>query len=83
MAVRPSGQVKSVGSTATFRDGNWHHVVGTISADGMALYVDGVRVGLSAETKAGQAFGTRRLLEDGRRQPVLGHQQADQQLPGR
>lgn len=28
-------------------DGAWHHLVGTRGPEGMALYVDGVRVGLN------------------------------------
>jgi hypothetical protein len=32
---------RSVGSTATFNDGHWHHVVGTMDATGLKLYADG------------------------------------------
>ena len=46
-------------SADAYRDGQWHHVVGTLSGAGLALYVDGARVGLSETTKSGQAFGTR------------------------
>ncbi len=57
--VKPGGAYKSVNSTATYRDGNWHHVVATLSGAGMALYVDGVQVGFDELTKTGLQFNTR------------------------
>ncbi|MGY2130537.1 PKD domain-containing protein [Blastococcus sp. SYSU DS0617] len=45
-----------VASTATYNDGRWHHVVGSLGAQGMALYVDGKRVGARTDTTTAQAF---------------------------
>jgi PKD repeat protein len=50
--------VKSVSSAAGYADGAWHHVVATLSGQGMYLYLDGAQVGFSADTKSGMAFGT-------------------------
>ena len=54
-AARP----EAVNSSGTYRDGNWHHVVGTMSGEGMALYVDGTRVGFDPLTKTGLQFNSR------------------------
>jgi PKD repeat protein len=43
----------TIRTDGTYRDGNWHHVVGTLGPDGMALYVDGQSVGTLA---AGSEF---------------------------
>ncbi len=44
-------------SPATYRDNNWHHVVGTLSStEGMTLYVDGKKVGADPTTKTAQAY---------------------------
>lgn len=37
-------------SPSAYTDGRWHHVVGTLSAAGQVLYVDGVAVGSTAST---------------------------------
>lgn len=42
----------TVTSRDSFNDGSWHHVVGTMGPNGMALYVDGVRVGTDENTQA-------------------------------
>ncbi len=42
--VAPEGEKKVVTSPAAINDGDWHHVVGTLGPDGMALYVDGKQV---------------------------------------
>lgn len=36
---------KAVGSDTSYNDGQWHHVVGTLDATGLKLYVDGVLTG--------------------------------------
>ena len=36
------GLQKTLSPTTTYRDGQWHHVVGTLSPAGMFLYIDGV-----------------------------------------
>jgi hypothetical protein len=38
------GTRRTVTSSASYNNGNWHHVVGTLSPAGMVLYVDGVSV---------------------------------------
>lgn len=38
------GSYRTVTSRASVNDGNWHHVVGTVGAEGMQLFVDGKRV---------------------------------------
>lgn len=39
------GSYRTVFSRGSINDGQWHHVVGTVGASGMQLFVDGVRVG--------------------------------------
>ncbi len=39
------GSVRSVRSSDTYNDGQWHHVVATLGPAGMYLYVDGAQVG--------------------------------------
>lgn len=43
--TRPTNQRLVASSTAGYNDGTWHHAVGTLSAAGLKLYVDGVEVG--------------------------------------
>lgn len=50
------GERRVLTSTRAYNDGGWHHVVGTLGADGMRLYVDGVRVAQRADTKSGQNY---------------------------
>lgn len=38
------GAYRAVYGRTSINDGQWHHVVGTVSSEGMQLYVDGVRV---------------------------------------
>ncbi|MCL3861290.1 PKD domain-containing protein [Actinotalea sp. K2] len=53
--VHPGG-VRTVNSTASFNDGQWHHVVASLGPNGMRLYVDGKRVGQRTDVTAGQDF---------------------------
>ena len=39
---------KTVGSTAAYNNGQWHHVAASLGPDGMKLYVDGTLVGSQA-----------------------------------
>ena len=48
------GGTATVSSTATYRNNAWHHVVATLSATGMKLYVDGALVGQRATPTYGQ-----------------------------
>ncbi|MHA7277747.1 PKD domain-containing protein [Arthrobacter sp. Hz1] len=41
--VAPKGFRWTVNSTTGYNDGKWHHVVATLGANGMQLYIDGVR----------------------------------------
>lgn len=49
-------QVKVVTSPAAYRDGEWHHVVATLGAAGMRLYVDGEQVGSDPSVTTAQAY---------------------------
>ncbi|MDH2428942.1 LamG-like jellyroll fold domain-containing protein [Sphaerisporangium sp. TRM90804] len=49
--------VRTVNSSASFNDGQYHHVVATLSATaGMALFVDGKKVGQNASTVSAQNY---------------------------
>ena len=50
------GQVSTVTSPASYDDNEWHHVVGTLSAAGQVLYVDGMRVAQRTDTTSAQAY---------------------------
>lgn len=50
--LRPSG-LKTVVSPRSYNDGQWHLAVGTLSAAGMALYLDGTSVATDATTTTG------------------------------
>ncbi|MFJ2543459.1 PKD domain-containing protein [Microbacterium sp. NPDC087589] len=39
------GSYRTIFSRTAVNDGNWHHIVGTVGAEGMQLFVDGTRVG--------------------------------------
>ena len=53
--VYPGGN-RTVNSAGTYNDGTWHHVVASLdSTNGMALYIDGKRVGHDASTTTAQA----------------------------
>ncbi|SNR41381.1 PKD domain-containing protein [Blastococcus mobilis] len=47
-------ETRSISSGAGHNDGRWHHVVASLSAEGMALYVDGRLVASRADTRWGQ-----------------------------
>ncbi|MFD1936956.1 LamG-like jellyroll fold domain-containing protein [Nonomuraea mangrovi] len=54
--VYPGG-VRTVNSTSAYNDGQWHHVVATQGSGGIALYVDGRRVGQDGGTTGAQPYG--------------------------
>jgi PKD repeat protein len=55
--VNPA-QYRVITSPASYDDGAWHHVVATMGADGMRLYVDGAQVASrSTGTTAGNYYG--------------------------
>jgi hypothetical protein len=56
---------KTVTTTATYNDGSWHHVAGSLGAGGLLLYVDGIRQGTDlTTTTAGSYSGYWRLGYD-------------------
>ena len=55
--VRPDmGTRVTINSPSTYRDNQWHHVVATLGADGMKLYVDGNQVAANANVKKAQVY---------------------------
>lgn len=47
--VNPSS-IRTINSTTSYNDGQWHHVVGQMSTSGMQLYVDGALVASRTDT---------------------------------
>ncbi|MCX3058482.1 CBM96 family carbohydrate-binding protein [Streptomyces beihaiensis] len=45
-----TGATHTIVSPDSYNDGSWHHMVATQGSSGMALYVDGVRVGTNSAT---------------------------------
>jgi PKD repeat protein len=54
----------TITTTGAVNDGQWHHVVGSLSGDGMAFYVDGALVGTNANTVAQDYSGYWRVGND-------------------
>lgn len=53
------GMVKTINSTASYNDGQWHLATATLSSTagvGMRLYIDGVQVAADATTTTAQAY---------------------------
>ncbi len=60
-----AGERRTATSRIAYNDGGWHHVVATIGAKGMLIYVDGALVGSNVSaTSAGLAQGFWRLGGD-------------------
>ena len=55
------GSAAAVTSTSSYNDGRWHSVVGTLSAAGQSLYIDGALVGTITNTSAASYSGYWRL----------------------
>jgi len=53
--VYPGG-VRTLNTSATYNDGQWHQVVAEMSDAGMQLFVDGVRVGRDVSTTSAQPY---------------------------
>lgn len=51
-----NNSTQTVASSGTYRDNEWHMVTATMGPAGMALYVDGVRVGQRADTTQGEQY---------------------------
>ncbi|WP_152187782.1 PKD domain-containing protein [Georgenia satyanarayanai] len=52
--VKPNASRLVVTSPTGFNDGGWHHAVATLSKDGMALYLDGKKVGGRSDVTVGE-----------------------------
>ena len=52
--TKPTNQRLAVSSPATYNNGNWHHVVGTLSKTGLKLYVDGNLVASRTDVTVGE-----------------------------
>ena len=51
-----TGDMSTVESATGFNDGHWHHVVASLSAQGLALYVDGQLADSRSDVTAGQPY---------------------------
>ncbi|HYT09961.1 MAG TPA: LamG-like jellyroll fold domain-containing protein [Mycobacteriales bacterium] len=59
-----TGVANTITSTASYNDGNWHHLAATGGPAGMTLYVDGVAVGTNPNTGAQDYWGFWRVGGD-------------------
>jgi PKD repeat protein len=50
------GAMRTLTTAAAYNDGTWHHVVGTLSSRGMALYVDGALAGSRSDTTSARVY---------------------------
>jgi hypothetical protein len=50
------GEVKTINSTTTYKDGKSHYVVATLSSAGMFLYVDGAQVASNSAVTSAQSY---------------------------
>ncbi|SDL13680.1 Concanavalin A-like lectin/glucanases superfamily protein, partial [Arthrobacter sp. ov407] len=51
-----TGSTETLRAGGTYNDGQWHHIVASLGSNGMALYVDGKRVGQRADVTQGQPY---------------------------
>ena len=51
-----NGAVRTINTTKSYNDGQWHQVVTSLGADGMTLYVDGLRVAKRTDVTTGRAI---------------------------
>jgi PKD repeat protein len=51
-----NGDTTTLATPGAYNDGNWHQVVASLSSAGMALYVDGKRVGTNPGVTEGQSY---------------------------
>ncbi|WP_241991087.1 LamG-like jellyroll fold domain-containing protein [Cryobacterium sp. Hh38] len=47
--VKP-GALRTVNTTGSYNDGQWHHIVATVGANGMSLYIDGALAAQRTDT---------------------------------
>ncbi|QEE62511.1 PKD domain-containing protein [Salinibacterium sp. dk2585] len=53
--VHPGG-VRTVNSSQSFNDGQWHHITASLGANGMRLHIDGMLVATRDDVTSGQEF---------------------------
>lgn len=51
-----NGAIRTLNTTGSYNDGQWHHVVATLSTGGMFLYVDGARAAFRTDVTSGRVF---------------------------
>lgn len=51
-----NGSVQTVNSPGSYNNGQWHHIVASLGAGGMSLYVDGVQVATKPSVTTGQVY---------------------------
>jgi hypothetical protein len=51
-----NGSARTLTSARTYNDGQWHMMTASMSSAGMALYVDGIQIGLRSDTTQGEAY---------------------------
>jgi PKD repeat protein len=51
-----NGAVRTVNSGTGFNDGQWHHIVSSLSPGGMFLYIDGARAAFRTDVTTGRVF---------------------------
>lgn len=51
-----NGNVQTVQSPGSYRDGQWHHALGTVGPGGMSLFVDGKRVGFDSSMRVPRGY---------------------------
>jgi hypothetical protein len=56
--VAPAGVMSTVQSTLAYNDAAWHHVVATLGAGGMVLYIDGAAVDSKPSITTGRTVAT-------------------------
>ena len=48
--------VYTLNTTKSYNDGQWHQIVSSLGPNGMALYIDGLRVAVRGDTTGGQPY---------------------------
>ncbi len=54
LTVAPQRRTRTIVSSKAYNDGRWHHVAATLSANGLALYLDGVKIGSLSGARTGR-----------------------------
>lgn len=54
--VAPPAGMRTVNSAAGYNDGKWHHIVATLGAEGMVLYIDGRQSAQRTDTTTAQSY---------------------------